>query len=109
MDAAWNQLVDSMNFTLAIMRNTSTIVNKVTNGLTWLIGQANAMHSSTDKFKDGIQPEMFHRTVKEITTIKIDSGRFFGVKLFYNCLSLEIISDVKASFEGVWRWLTSPH
>lgn len=68
---------------------------------TWLAGRANAMHSSIDKFKDGVARKIFQRIVEEFSTIKIDSGLFFSVKLFYHCLYTETINDVKASVEGV--------
>ena len=100
-DAAWNELAGSMHITPAIVRNIWTVVNKVTDGHAWLTGRANALHPSTDKSKDGVAPEIFNRTVAEFTTVTIDSGRFSGVKLFYDCLHAETITDVKATLEGV--------
>lgn len=76
-------------------------VNKFTIGNAWLIGRTNAMHSSIEKFKDEVALKIFNKIAEEFTIVKIDNSLLFGVKLFYNYLHMETISEVKATLEGM--------
>ena len=100
-DEAWINLAGARNFTPAIMQNIWKVMSKFTDGNAWLLGRANAMHPFTDKSKDGVAPEIFHKTVEEFTTVKIDNGLSTGVKLLYDCMHAETISDVKARLETI--------
>lgn len=76
------------------------MVNMITDGNAWLTCLVNTMYHSRDKSKDGVAPKIFHKNMEEFTTVKIDSGRFSGVKLFNHSFHV-----VKPSLKGISKMI----
>lgn len=101
-DAAWEELAAEKNFTPAVVRNIWQTMRKYTDGDQWLKGRGNVLSPTTDKSKvdHAIAPPVFHTTVEEFTTVKLNHGIFSGSKLLYDCMHADTLADVRACLEG---------
>jgi hypothetical protein len=71
LNSEWEDLAEEKNFSDDMVRNVWTDLKKYTDENEWLMGHANPMNPTTDKFKNGIELPIFNQLLEAHSKVSV--------------------------------------